>query len=183
VQTYAGIVIKGKLSQTSTLRQDFEVICFKMCQNRTKTRFIQLCRKYISNGIKRNNPKSILGEFTMIRLAIKGILIWMMLWAGAALATTHALILSIGEYQTGVTPLTGVKYDMESARKIAHSLGVTDENILQFHDSELTLAGMRKAFEKFIKRVGATTKYLSIIRGTVGDLTSKIPRSVAPNHW
>lgn len=76
-----------------------------------------------------------------------------LLGSSPAWATTHALIMSIGDYQNGVTPLGGVHYDMESARQIAHTLGVTDENITQLHDGELTLDGMRNALDSFIKRV------------------------------
>jgi len=71
----------------------------------------------------------------------------------AAQAETHALIMTIGEYQGGIPKLKGVKYDMESARSIARLLGVKDENILQFHDEQLTLEGMQGAFDELDRRV------------------------------
>jgi hypothetical protein len=97
------------------------------------------------------------------------------MWNSVSLATTHALLLSIGEYPNGITPLTGVKYDVESARKIARALGVKDENILQFRDSELTLAGMRKAFETFSKQVGANDEVFIYYSGHGGRSYVKDP--------
>ncbi len=111
----------------------------------------------------------------MFRILLKGIVIGVLMWNGVSLATTHALMLSIGEYPNGITPLTGVKYDIESARKIAHSLGVKDENILQFRDADLTLAGMRKAFETFNKQVGANDEVFIYYSGHGGRSYVKDP--------
>lgn len=77
-----------------------------------------------------------------------------LLASNAAWATTHALIMSIGEYQSGITPLAGTKYDLVTAREIAHKLGVKDANIVELHDGALSLEGMRKAFDDFIGQVG-----------------------------
>lgn len=73
--------------------------------------------------------------------------------SGAARAETHALIMTIGDYQAGIPGLKGVVHDRESARSIARLLGVKDENILQFHDGQLTLDGMQRAFDELDKRV------------------------------
>lgn len=78
--------------------------------------------------------------------------------SGAARAETHALIMTIGDYQAGIPRLKGVVHDRESARSIAHLLGVRDENILQFHDDQLTLDGMQHAFDELDKRVAVGDK-------------------------
>ncbi len=71
------------------------------------------------------------------------------LLAGAipgAHAETHALIMTISQYQGGVPPLKGVAYDVESAKAIAKQMGVKDENLRFLKDDQLTLNGMRAAF-------------------------------------
>jgi hypothetical protein len=78
--------------------------------------------------------------------------------SGAARAETHALIMTIGDYRAGIPRLKGVVHDRESARSIAHLLGVKDENILQFHDDQLTLDGMQRAFDELEKRVAVGDK-------------------------
>lgn len=78
--------------------------------------------------------------------------------SGAARAEIHALIMTIGDYQAGIPSLKGVVHDRESARSIAHLLGVKDENILQFHDGQLTLTGMQHAFDELDKRVAVGDK-------------------------
>lgn len=70
-----------------------------------------------------------------------------------AQAEVHALILTIGAYQGGVPPLAGVKHDAASARVIARSLGVKDQNMTVLSDTQLTLTGLRDAFEGLVARV------------------------------
>ncbi len=65
----------------------------------------------------------------------------------------HALIMTIGAYHEGIQQLTGVKYDAETARQIAHRMGVLDENIRVLRDEDLTYEGMIKAFDEFESRV------------------------------
>ena len=72
----------------------------------------------------------------------------------SAWAETHALILTIGEYQNGVPPLQGSKYDVASARAIAKKMGVKDANMRFYKDHELTVEGMHKAFNELVERVG-----------------------------
>lgn len=71
----------------------------------------------------------------------------------AAEAEVHALIMTIGDYQGGIPKLKGVARDVESARSIAHLLGVKDENILEYHDGQLNYDGMGRAFGELDKRV------------------------------
>jgi Caspase domain/Domain of unknown function (DUF4384) len=73
--------------------------------------------------------------------------------ASPVLADTHALIMTIGEYREGVPPLSGVKYDADSARAIAKRMGVKDENLRHYKDGELTYDGMVKAFDELESRV------------------------------
>ena len=58
----------------------------------------------------------------------------------------HALIMAIGAYHNGIPNLSGVKYDVASARQIAERMGVPDANMHILEDDALTLEGMRKAF-------------------------------------
>lgn len=70
-----------------------------------------------------------------------------------ARAETHALIMTIGNYQGGIPKLKGVARDVESARSIARLMGVKDENMQWLHDEQLTLDGMKQAFDELDKRV------------------------------
>jgi hypothetical protein len=69
------------------------------------------------------------------------------------LADAHALIMTIGDYRGGITPLRGVRHDATNARKLANRMGVRDENIIQLSDSDLTLDGVRAAFDRLQARV------------------------------
>jgi len=85
------------------------------------------------------------------------------LLAGAALlalggalpahAETHALIMTISQYQGGVPPLSGVQYDAKSAAAIARKMGVPDKNMHFLRDGQLTLTGMRRAFDDLANRL------------------------------
>lgn len=62
--------------------------------------------------------------------------------------SAHALILGIGNYQgEGITPLKGVRHDMDSARMMANAMGVPPENMTVLSDDAATLAGMQKALD------------------------------------
>jgi hypothetical protein len=88
--------------------------------------------------------------FPFFRRAVAAVLL---ATAGAAQAEIHALVLTIGDYQGGVPPLKGVRHDGESAVAMARQLGVKDANLLRYRDSELTLTGLRKAFDQLTNRV------------------------------
>lgn len=70
-----------------------------------------------------------------------------------AQAETHALIMTISQYQGGVPPLSGVQYDGKSAASIARRLGVAEKNMTFLRDQQLTLAGMRRAFDDLANRI------------------------------
>ena len=73
--------------------------------------------------------------------------------AGAALAENHALIMTISAYRAGITRLEGVVHDAASARSIARRMGVKDQNIRVYRDEQLTVAGMRAAFDELYQRI------------------------------
>jgi hypothetical protein len=75
------------------------------------------------------------------------------LLAANAAAETHALIMTISEYRDGVPPLAGVKYDAASARAIARRMGVTDANMREYKDEQLTHDGMKRAFDELYGRI------------------------------
>ncbi len=81
------------------------------------------------------------------------LILWGVGVSGVARAEIHALIMTIGDYQDGIPKLKGVAHDRESARQMARLLGVKDENMLQLHDRQLTLEGMRHAFDELDRRV------------------------------
>ena len=74
--------------------------------------------------------------------------------AATALAENHALIMTISAYRSGITRLEGVVHDAQSARVIARKMGVKDQNMRVYRDEQLTLAGMRAAFEDLYNRIG-----------------------------
>lgn len=59
----------------------------------------------------------------------------------------HALIMAIGAYRNGIPNLSGVAYDVDTAREIAMRMGVPEANMHVLRDGALTLAGMGRAFD------------------------------------
>lgn len=57
----------------------------------------------------------------------------------------HALIIGVGRYQSADIPaLEGVKFDMDSARKMANAMAIPDRNITYLRDTEATAERIRK---------------------------------------
>jgi caspase domain-containing protein/uncharacterized protein DUF4384 len=74
--------------------------------------------------------------------------------APLAAAETHALIMTISNYEIpGVPPLKGVAQDAGNARLIAQRLGVKEQNMTLLRDRELTYAGMNAAFDRLLERI------------------------------
>lgn len=90
--------------------------------------------------------------FARIALIALGALI--ALASAPAFAESYALIMTISAYRAGVTRLEGVVHDAASARSIARKMGVKDQNIRVYRDEQLTLEGMRRAFEELYQRIG-----------------------------
>lgn len=87
---------------------------------------------------------------------------------GSARAETHALIMTISDYQSGIPKLKGVVRDVESARSIARLMGVKDENMQWLHDEQLTLEGMKQAFDELDSRVVSGDKVFIYYSGHGG---------------
>lgn len=66
----------------------------------------------------------------------------------------HALIMTIGEYQGDIPKLKGVPYDTATATEIARRMGVPQSNIRALRDGQLTLEGMRQAFDELESKLG-----------------------------
>ncbi len=71
--------------------------------------------------------------------------------ATPALAANHALVMGVENYLS--SPLHGVPRDRQSARAIARSMGVPEENIVERSDAELTLTGLRNSLKEFQKKI------------------------------
>ncbi len=89
-----------------------------------------------------------------IRFKAFALTLWLWLLPGAAHATNYALILTIGEYRNGVTPLRGVKHDVRSAAKMARLMQVKDEHIFVASNAKLTLAGLREVLGNLENAIG-----------------------------
>lgn len=70
-----------------------------------------------------------------------------------ASASAHALIMTIGDYQSPIPKLKGVAYDAATATDIARRMGVPEGNIRVLKDGELTLDGMRRAFDELDEKL------------------------------
>ena len=64
--------------------------------------------------------------------------------ASAALASDHALIMTISEYE-GAPALPGVKMDAANAIKLLNGIGFSSQDIRVIDGTQLTLSGMRQA--------------------------------------
>lgn len=62
----------------------------------------------------------------------------------------HALIIGVGQYTqaSGADPLLGVPKDMETARKMAKAMGVSDDRIMELRDELATKPNILAALEK-----------------------------------
>ncbi len=66
----------------------------------------------------------------------------------------HALIIGIGEYEArGIETLHGVKHDMESAKRMAETMGIPTSNIRYLRDKAATLEGIRKEIRELEERI------------------------------
>lgn len=70
-----------------------------------------------------------------------------------AAGDVHALIMAIGQYQDSTANLSGVSYDVDSARLIAQQMGVKPQHMKVYRNAELTRAGMEKAFDELERSV------------------------------
>ncbi|MEY4364033.1 MAG: hypothetical protein RLZZ24_1385, partial [Pseudomonadota bacterium] len=69
-------------------------------------------------------------------------------------ASRHALIIGIGQYAaSGIMTLKGVNRDMESAKSIAQTMSIPEENITYLRDQQATADEIRKAVQDLNARV------------------------------
>lgn len=95
------------------------------------------------------------------------------LWAvsGLAAEASRALIVGVATYQDPQVPaLKGVVHDMESARKIAAAMGISDTNIQYLKDAQATKENILGALKKLGERLLMGRAYLCIFPGMVLDI-------------
>lgn len=69
-------------------------------------------------------------------------------------ASRHALIITISDYTApGISDLKGVRFDADSAKKMALAMSIPEPNIRFLKDSEATRQGMIEAFQDLANRV------------------------------
>ena len=112
-----------------------------------------------------------------MRLCIRVSVILLALLNAHAYAESHALIMTIGEYTGAVPRLEGSKYDVGSARAIANTMGVKDQNIRYYKDEQLTIAGMRKAFDELDARIADNDQVFIYFSGHGGRWRVSEPES------
>lgn len=88
--------------------------------------------------------------------------------AKPSIPTAHALIMAIGEYQGNIPKLKGVAFDTATATEIALRMGVPPKNIHSLKDSELTLDGIRRAFDGLEARLGGNDQVFVYYSGHGG---------------
>ena len=92
------------------------------------------------------------------RLAAVALAACSLVAVGVAQATSHALIMTISDYDdakfpSGGADLPGVAIDARRAVEIAGMMGVPLANVQQLRDGQLTLEGIRRAMRDFTSRV------------------------------
>ncbi len=83
-------------------------------------------------------------------------------------ATSHALIMTIGDYQGNIPKLKGVPFDAATATEIAQRMGVPAANIHALKDGELTLEGMRRAMDELEAKLGGNDQVFIYYSGHGG---------------
>ncbi len=113
---------------------------FKSCQPRHSPESTQL-------------PQSRLQLWIVVLLTA---LIWSM-HASSSLAAEgkHALLVGISRYpsDTGAAQLDGVTIDLNSARRMAHAMGVDDGAIVELRNADATKANIRRQLEQLNRKV------------------------------
>jgi len=89
----------------------------------------------------------------MKRVLVALSLVCALISSGGVRADAHALLMFISVYQGNVPALKGVTFDVANAKSIARRIGVREANMTVYRDQQLTLAGIRKAFDDFYERL------------------------------
>jgi Domain of unknown function (DUF4384)/Caspase domain len=85
-----------------------------------------------------------------------------------ATPTSYALIMTIGDYQGNIPKLKGVPFDRATANDIALRMGVPKDNIQSLSDGDLTLDGMRRAFDQLEAKLGGNDQVFIYYSGHGG---------------
>ncbi len=98
-----------------------------------------------------------MGRTGVLLLALAGVLALPGTAGAAGRSDRHALIIGVGEYRADparpVTPLLGVRHDMDSARAIAARLEVPASQTTVLQDAAATRAGITQALQALRQRV------------------------------
>ena len=95
-----------------------------------------------------------------------------LLGSTAVQAENHALIMWIGEYADPRNNLDGIDLDARYAKEMAELMGVPRQNIREYKNSQLTLAGMRGAMQGLTSRIKKDDKVFLYYSGH-GHQTNK----------
>ncbi|MCW3480583.1 caspase family protein [Neisseriaceae bacterium JH1-16] len=98
----------------------------------------------------------------MIKFCLYPALLTGLLASGAASASDepttvnnrYAMIIGVGQYSNSSIPsLKGVQYDMVSAKQMANSMGIPDENISYLRDEQATAEHIKQAIQQMNQRL------------------------------
>lgn len=89
---------------------------------------------------------------------------------GHAQAENHALIMWIGNYSDARNNLPGIDLDAANAKKIARAMGVSDSNILEYSNSQLTASGMKSAINQLASKIRKDDKVFIYFSGHGGQV-------------
>lgn len=92
---------------------------------------------------------------------------------GHAHAENHALIMWIGNYSDPRNNLPGIEKDAANAKKIARAMGVSDNNILEYSNSQLTTSGMKGAISQLASKIRKDDKVFIYFSGHGGQVPSQ----------
>lgn len=105
-------------------------------------------------------------------------LIWALLgslFVPAVAAETHALVMTISAYGSGIDPLPGVAKDRASIRDMTRRIGIKDDRVLWYEDRQLTLAGIRQALDELDRRIQPGDQFFVFYSGHGGRGLVKEP--------
>jgi hypothetical protein len=111
----------------------------------------------------KNLSKQSLRAICAATLAFAGLL-------GQAHAENHALIMWIGNYSDPRNNLPGIDLDAANAKKIARAMGVSDSNILEYSNAQLTTSGMKSAINQLASKIRKDDKVFIYFSGHGGQV-------------
>ena len=106
--------------------------------------------------------KHALGATCAVTLALAGLM-------SQAHAENHALIMWIGDYEDPNNRLPGIDKDAAIARTIAKAMGVSDNNIIERKNNQLTASGMKSAINQLALKIRKDDKVFIYFSGHGGQ--------------